>query len=108
VTANSAAVDKALEYKAAFSSYYNSIVQKIASVAAANRDSLEKTKGGEVKISFIVARNGSLVKEPSIISSADSDLIPVAKRTIHEASPFAPFPDALDEEKLTFKVDLAF
>jgi len=32
----------------------------------------------------------------------------VAIKTINKASPFPPFPESLDEDKLTFKVDLAF
>ena len=108
VTANSAAKDKAQDYKNAFSGYYNGLIQKIASVAAANRNLLDERKKGGVKLSFTLAKNGSLIQEPSVVSSDDPGLIPVAIKTINQASPFAPFPESLDEDKLTFKVDLAF
>jgi type II secretory pathway component GspD/PulD (secretin) len=107
-TAGSDTKEKTKDKKAAFFDYYNIITQKIASVAIANRNLLDEGKTGGVKISFTVAKNGFLTQEPSVISSDDPGLIPVAIKTINAASPFPPFPEALDEDKLTFKVDLAF
>jgi len=105
---DSVAKEKTIDKNFAFSDYYSIIVKKIASVAAANKNLLDKGKTGGVKLSFTVAKNGFLIQEPSVISSDDPDLIPVAIKTINKASPFPPFPESLDEDKLTFKVDLAF
>ena len=105
---NAAAADKSKGYKTAFTGYYEKITQKIAAVAASNRKSLEKNKKGEVKLSFTLDKKGSLIEEPSVITSDDPGLIPVAKKAINTAAPFPPFPELLDEDKLTFKIDLAF
>jgi type II secretory pathway component GspD/PulD (secretin) len=107
-TLDFAAKEKIVEHKAAFSDYYRTITQRIAAVAAANRNLLAESKRGGVKLSFTVARNGLLLQQPAVISSDDPGLIPVAIKSINEASPFPPLPESLDEDRLTFKVDLSF
>jgi len=104
----SASKEKTQDHKAAFVDYYNIITKKIASVAAENRKLLDEGKTGKVQLSFTVTKDGALIREPEVISSDNPDLIPVAIKSINEAWPFPPFPEALDEDRLTFKVDLAF
>lgn len=103
-----ATTEKVPDRRAAFSDYYNIIVKKISSVAMTNRKLLEEGKAGGVKLSFTLTNTGLLFQEPLVISSDDPDLDPVAIKTIKEASPFPPFPESIEEDKLTFKIDLAF
>ncbi|MFH1768781.1 MAG: secretin N-terminal domain-containing protein [Candidatus Omnitrophota bacterium] len=86
-------------------SYYLRIVEKIRKASLL----VKMKKKGEVRVSFVISKNGILINDPVIISSTDNgDLIEGAKDIIKKASPFSPFPPAINKEKEIFEVTLVF
>ncbi|UCC95458.1 MAG: TonB C-terminal domain-containing protein [Candidatus Omnitrophota bacterium] len=93
-------------------SYYSKITEKITSTTtsflAEYRDVLSQG-GEEVKLRFVLSRQGRLLREPMIISSSQNyELENVAKALIRRASPFPSFPEWIEEEQKAFEILLIF
>lgn len=87
--------------------YYQAIREKIRYHAYQNYDQPEE---GEVYLSFVILRNGSL-KEVKIIdekSSPSPYLKDIALKSMDESSPYTIFPKDLDYPELSFNVIISF
>ncbi|MFA5362101.1 MAG: energy transducer TonB [Candidatus Omnitrophota bacterium] len=87
--------------------YYQIVREKIRRSAY---QSYTKTETGEVYLTFLIARNGSLVdvRLNSERSSPSVYLKEVASHSIRVASPFPLFPKELDYPQLSFNVIISF
>jgi TonB family protein len=88
-------------------SYYQLVREKIKRAAYQNYTG---TEIGEVTISFVVSKDGSL-KDLRLIadkSSPSEYLTEIALRSIREASPFPGFPQELDYPQLSFNLAITF
>ena len=88
-------------------SYYQIVREKIRRSAY---QSYTKAETGEVYLTFLIARNGSLmdVRLNPERSSQSVYLKEVASRSIRVASPFPLFPKELDYPQLSFNVIISF
>ncbi len=88
-------------------SYYQIVREKIRRSAY---QSYIKTETGEVYLTFLIARNGSLmdVRLNAERSSRSAYLKEVAARSVRTASPFPLFPKELDYPQLSFNVIISF
>ncbi len=94
--------------KAFYLRYYDTIRAKIKEMAYKNyRKGLP---GGDVFIRFTLHRSGKLISAEVVKekSSATYRLCQIAMRSLQQAAPFNPFPDALIHEKLRFNVIISF
>ncbi|MDD5584489.1 MAG: secretin N-terminal domain-containing protein [Candidatus Omnitrophica bacterium] len=85
--------------------YYDLLTYKINALAYLNQPKGEK---GEVKLTFILTKDGILLEEPIAYYSNNFALTPGAIRAIQQASPFAPFPKAIGNTKKKFKITLLY
>lgn len=88
-------------------SYYQIVREKIRRSAYHN---YSHTETGEAYLTFIVAKNGTLV-ESQLIPEKSSDnpyLSEIGLRSVKDASPFPPFPEELDYPQLSFNVIISF
>ena len=88
-------------------SYYQIVREKIRRSAY---QSYTKTETGEVYLTFLIAKNGSLmdVRLNAERSSQSAYLRDVAARSVRVASPFPFFPKELDYPQLSFNVIISF
>jgi TonB family protein len=88
-------------------SYYQIVREKIRRSAY---QSYTRMETGEVYLSFLIARNGSLMDVRLLPdrSSQSAYLKDVAARSIRVASPFPIFPKELDYPQLSFNVIISF
>ncbi len=61
-----------------------------------------------LELSFVVARNGSLVSKAVAKSSGSAEVDAVALAMLEHAAPFAPMPDAIAEPQITLNLPLRF
>ena len=88
-------------------SYYQMVREKIRRAAYQNYN---RTENGEVYMSFLIARNGTL-NDARLVderSSLDTYLRDIALRSIKDAAPFPAFPADLDYPRLSFNVVISF
>jgi TonB family protein len=88
-------------------SYYQLVREK---VRRASYQNYTRTETGEIYLSFVVSRDGSL-KDVRLVaerSSQERYLEEIALRSIRDASPFPPFPKELDYPQLSFNVIISF
>lgn len=85
--------------------YYNLITNKVMALALLDKPANEK---GEIKLAFILAKNGYLIDAPYVSETNNENLTPFAVRAIKNASPFPPFPESLKKDKETFMVNLSY
>lgn len=99
---------KASEEKSLYLDYYQSIREKIRSVA--NDNYYNYSKQGEVYLSFILESNGNLknVRLFEYKSSSDHTLRTIALDSVKEASPFSAFPKGLNQKQLSFNLTISF
>ncbi len=85
--------------------YYRAITDKVRMLAL-----LEKPKNqkGVVKLVFTLSREGGLINEASVVETDNPALNTFAIKAVKLASPFAPFPKALDKDKEVFKIGLSY
>lgn len=89
-----------LQYKL---NIYNRIKEEIAKSKKNN-----KKLSGNIKMLFILNREGLLIDEPKVISSSNDLLNQIAANCIKAASPFSPLPESLSKEVETFKINLSY
>ncbi len=87
--------------------YYQLVREKIRRAAYHN---YVRTETGEVFLSFVVGRDGSLkdLRLQEGRSSGSPYLAQVAEKSIREAAPFTAFPQDLDYPQLSFNVIISF
>ncbi|MEW6101840.1 MAG: secretin N-terminal domain-containing protein [Candidatus Omnitrophota bacterium] len=85
--------------------YYRRIVEKVQSSAVFTQPLAVK---GAVKLLFTLTNDGRLAGEPQVLEAANPGLIPLAKEAVQKASPFPSFPEALDKNSETFRVNLLY
>lgn len=87
--------------------YYGSVREKIRRAAY---DNYKQAAQGDVFISFIVSRDGSLkaVRIMDERSTGSAYLKETASRSVLNAAPFSKFPKELDYDELTFNVMISF
>jgi len=90
-----------------YQNYYGNVREKIRKSAY---DNYKQAAQGDVFISFIVSRNGSLkaVKIMEEKSTGSAYLKETASRSVLNAAPFSAFPKELDYDELTFNVMISF
>jgi len=90
-----------------YKNYYQLVRGKIKETAYKNYDIKET---GDVYLSFKINKNGYLenVFVDDAKSVASAALIKIASSSLKEASPFAPFPQELSSEALSFNVIISF
>lgn len=81
------------------------VIEKIKRFSKLN---LPKGIKGDVVLNFTISRQGDLVDEPKIISTADPLLSLWAVKSVKNASPFPPLPKDFDKPKETFKIILSY
>lgn len=88
-------------------SYYQIVREKIRRAAY---QGYTKTETGEVYLTFLVSKNGTLIDERLIPDKSSSSpyLKDVASRSIRSAQPFPQFPKELDYPQLSFNVIISF
>jgi len=91
----------------AYSNYYQMIREKIKRAAYHNYTHL---LNGEVYLSFTILNSGQLrsVKINPEKSTPHAYLKEIAKKSIHDASPFSRFPQDLDYPELSFNAIISF
>lgn len=96
------------EKKQLYLSYYQSIREEIRLFVVNNYPRFIAC--GEVCLYFVLTSNGNL-KEIKVVeerSSRNHILKEIVKRSIQQASPFAPFPQGLNQPQLSFNVIVSF
>ncbi|MFA5320591.1 MAG: TonB family protein [Candidatus Omnitrophota bacterium] len=90
-----------------YQNYYGSVREKIRRAAY---DNYKQAAQGDVFISFIVSRDGSLkaVRIMDERSTGSAYLKETASRSVLNAAPFSKFPKELDYDELTFNVMISF
>lgn len=83
--------------------YYNSIRAKLYNVA---RHKYKIRESGEVALSFIIFRNGSLERVEG--NGENKILKDLALRIVQESSPFTPFPEELKGSSCQFNIAIDF
>ncbi|MBD3264764.1 MAG: TonB family protein [Candidatus Omnitrophica bacterium] len=102
-----APIDKALEKNPAYMDYYRLIREKIRSNSYSNYDTKSE---GEVLVSFLIIKDGSL-KKVSIDSKSipSNELKQIALRSVRDSAPFPEFPQDLQNySHLKFNVSIYF
>jgi type II secretory pathway component GspD/PulD (secretin) len=89
----------------AIAGYDSQVADKIRWLASVDKP---KSQTGEVKLSFVLSRSGSLIGEPSVIEASNSALIPYAVKAIKSSAPFGSFPKKFNKEQETFKISLFY
>lgn len=88
--------------------YYSEVRRRIKTALEKKRSEL--TTEGELRVKFIVNRDGAL-KELSVYKSAGNDiqnLEKIAIDSIREAAPFPAFNNRIKQDELTFKLPIRF
>ncbi|NIP29754.1 MAG: TonB family protein [Candidatus Dadabacteria bacterium] len=86
------------EYK--YTSYFSKLREKIYQVWKYPDESKAKGEQGDLRIVFTIRKDGYLEDVRILRSSGFENLDNEVLRTIHVASPFYPFPQSWDEEKI--------
>lgn len=88
-------------------SYYQIVREKIRRSAYHN---YSHTETGEVYLTFIIAKNGTLIEtKPIPEKSSDSPYLnEIGLRSVKDSSPFPAFPQDLDYPQLSFNVIISF
>lgn len=85
--------------------YYKLVADKVKGLVILQSRGKEK---GDVEALFTVTSSGMLKGEPRIISSTNHNLDNAAIGNIKNASPFSPFPKALDKAEEVFRISLEY
>jgi len=101
------AIDMGKMNNPSYMSYYQFVREKIRRSAYQN---YAKTETGEIYLSFIIARNGTLqdIRLIEDKSSSSMYLRELAIRSVRTATPFTEFPKELDYPQLSFNVIISF
>lgn len=101
------AIDMGKMNNPSYMSYYQFVREKIRRSAYQN---YAKTETGEIYLSFIIARNGTLqdIRLIEDKSSPSMYLRELAIRSVRTATPFTEFPKELDYPQLSFNVIISF
>jgi len=86
-----------------YMSYYNGLNAKLKTVCQKNYTGKDH---GEVSVSFVLLRDGSLEKVEA--SGTNQELVEIAKKSVKESLPFFPFPSELKEATCQFDVSILF
>jgi hypothetical protein len=100
--------DKDLSKEPTYLSYYNAVRASIYKTANTNKP--HYVMGGEVKLTFSIARDGSLINVAVIdnASTPNAILRNHAVKSIKDASPFPPFTASMKEGRLTLRLAISF
>jgi MSHA type pilus biogenesis protein MshL len=85
--------------------YYRLVTDKIRMLAFFDHPKAVK---GEVKVTFVLSKDGNLIGEPAILETTNQVLNPFASRAVKSASPFPPFSKTLEKDKEEFKISLSY
>jgi len=90
------------------SNYYELIWQKVNDKVINNK--LARPVHGEVIVSFMLAPDGKLAKDPQINALVETEpaLMRIARSSIEEAAPFPPFPSTLKKQSETFNITISY
>lgn len=62
----------------------------------------------EVELSFVLARDGSLIGRPIILSPADAEIKELITKSVEDSVPFFPFPEGYEKSEQTFILTVCF
>jgi len=100
-------IDRILKKNPAYMGYYRLIRERIKNSAFRNYNSQKK---GEVLLSFLIGKNGSLEEvDLGPQSVKNRDLRNIALRSVRESAPFPEFPEGLEQyTSLQFNISIYF
>jgi type IV pilus assembly protein PilQ len=88
------------------SQYYDLVASIINKEVEKNMPSIPLF--GEVFISFIINRDGSLLSEPRTVRGNNPRLYDIGVKSILDSAPFPPFPDCMNKNRETFQIAVAY
>ena len=85
--------------------YSKIVFDKVKSVALSEKPKGEK---GEVRVSFLVSREGKLLGDPNVFFTTSPSLTPFAVKAIKDAAPFPEFDKTINKTQETFRIILNY
>lgn len=85
--------------------YYKILMDKVKSLAYFGSP---RGMQGDIKLAFVVSRDGNLVNEPTVLETTNPSLNGYSIKAIIRSSPFPPFPRSLAKEQESFKISLSY
>lgn len=85
--------------------YYKAVVEKLSALTAFDKIHDQQ---GEVEVSFVLNRDGSLKYEPKVMSSTNQKLNDLAVKTIKNAAPFSAFAPDMPVDEQNFRISLVY
>lgn len=90
--------------KSAYTDYYLALSSLLSKYIAENYS--PTTTGGRVNLILTINSNGELIGEPKVTNTPSAKLAQIAKGLITQASPFPPFPQALQKRQENFRISV--